>query len=81
MTSGASRDTRMYVRKLLLAFAESKGVTLQDPFVVRGANQCYACCHHSRRRPDGSCSRYCTSDVSSVINPGVTVIHNNFGYR
>jgi len=76
MTNAATRDTRMYVRGLLIAYATSRGVTL-DPFVVRVANQCYSCCHHSRRRPDGTCSLYCTTDVSRQINEGITVLNDN----
>jgi hypothetical protein len=53
---------RVYARSFLMARAERTGIPI-DHFVVRIANQCYACIHHSRVRSDGTCGHRCNSDV------------------
>ena len=62
VTTRESTHTRIYTRGLLLARAANRGLTLK-PFVVRIANECYACVHHSRRGKDGGCSHRCNSDA------------------
>ena len=62
VTNGASTHTRIYTRGLIQTRAANRGLMLK-PFVVRIANECYACMHHSRRGKDGGCSSRCYSDV------------------